>query len=198
MCCKCAAHVTISVILNICVVVRRDGTTAGGVAPGRNGLVPNRRAPKSGTAARATTLFGSFPKQATPTRARTTRTESTHQAARPVRDAARPEPGTARQRNRSCFATAFRGTHGVRFCGQQEQITLAVLEPSPWLSRSAERGRRSGAPGPATPSIGKRAPCPRVPDCRVPRNAMRTQPAGRTVPPHAWTTTQSISMRSPQ
>ena len=59
--CKCAAHVTNPLILNICVAARGDGTTASRVALDRNGLVPNRRAPKSGTAARVTTLFGSIP-----------------------------------------------------------------------------------------------------------------------------------------
>ena len=71
--CKYAAHVTILLILGLCVAARGDGTTAGRVAPDRNGLVPNRRAPKSGTAARATTMFGSDPNPAMSTRARTTR-----------------------------------------------------------------------------------------------------------------------------
>jgi hypothetical protein len=66
ICCKCAAHVTIPLILNICVAARGDGITASRVAPGRNGLVPNRRAPRSGTAARVTALFGSIPSRPRP------------------------------------------------------------------------------------------------------------------------------------
>jgi hypothetical protein len=112
LCCKYGAHVTIPLILRICVAAA--ATTAGRVAPGRNDLVPNRRAPKSGTAARVTTMVGSDPKPAMSTRARTTRTGSTQQTAWCVRDAVRPESGTARQRNQ--VPTAFRGTRRAKFC----------------------------------------------------------------------------------
>ncbi len=164
--CKCAAHVTIPPILSICVAARGDGTTARRVVPGRNGLVPDRRAPKSGTAARVTTLFGSYPKPAASTRARTTRTGSTHQTARPVRDALRPEPGTARQRSRFCFATTF-GTRRVRFFAQQEQITSAVHEPILRVPAVTRPVRPHG--------------------CRVPRNAIFSQSAGREVRLPPWT-----------
>jgi hypothetical protein len=48
--------------------VWRVGTTARRVAPGSNGLLENRRAPASGTAAHATPRFGSAPNPATPAR----------------------------------------------------------------------------------------------------------------------------------
>jgi hypothetical protein len=97
------------------VAASGGGTTAGRVAPDRNGLVPNRRAPKSGTAARATTLSGSDPKLPTFIGARMTRTVSTHPTAWCLRDAVWPEPGTARQRNQPC-PTAYaerRTTEGL-------------------------------------------------------------------------------------
>jgi hypothetical protein len=122
---------------------------------------------------------------------------STHQTARPLRDAVRPEPGTARQRNRFCFATAFCGTRGVRFCAQQETNTPVPLEPilqvpamtllaCPMVVAFAERGRRSGAPDRAARCIARRTPCPGVPiaasterDAHLVRGPHRTLTRGR-------------------
>jgi hypothetical protein len=50
-----------------------NGTTASRVAPGRGGLVENRRAPSSGTAAQPTTIIGCSANPATSTGTRSTR-----------------------------------------------------------------------------------------------------------------------------
>jgi hypothetical protein len=77
---KYGCYVPGSLILDAWVAVGGgNGTTAGCVAPGGNGFLPNRRACKSGTAVRAATLFGSEPNPATPTPARTMRAGSTRQ-----------------------------------------------------------------------------------------------------------------------
>jgi hypothetical protein len=92
-------YVPASLIFDVWVAVGGgNGTTAGCVAPDRNGLVHDGRASKPGTAARSATKFGSDPNPAISTRARTIRAGLTHEIARLVRDAVRPEPGTARQR----------------------------------------------------------------------------------------------------
>jgi hypothetical protein len=77
--------------------VGRNGTTAGRVAPGNDGLVQNRRAPQPGTAAKATTEFGSSAHPATLPGCGVVANGWTAREIRLVREAVRPEPGTARQ-----------------------------------------------------------------------------------------------------
>ena len=76
---------------------RRNGTTASCVAPDRNCPVQNGRAPESGTAVKATTGFGSSAKPATLPGCGVVANGWVAREARPVREAVRPEPGTARQ-----------------------------------------------------------------------------------------------------
>jgi hypothetical protein len=122
-------QVPTSAILDAWVAVGDgNGTTASPYAPGRNGLVANGRASKSGTAARATTEFGSDPNPAIFTRARTTRAGLTHEIARLVRDAVRPEPGTARQRNRSAERAEAGSASGRKLSTRTRSTPLLSAE----------------------------------------------------------------------
>ncbi len=91
-------------------------TTAGRVAPNRDGLVQHWRASASGTAARVTTGFGS---SAHPTISTTYRVDGSGvdpRRNRPhVRDAVRPGPGTARPRDRPVRCRAHCGRSS---CGE--------------------------------------------------------------------------------
>jgi hypothetical protein len=108
-------------------------TTAGCVAPGRNGLVPNGRASKPGTAARATTKFGSDPNPATSTRARTTRAGLTYEIARLVRlDSARAGYGAPTK--------PFRGTRRGRFYEQPKVIHTHEIDVMGLHRRSNNNG----------------------------------------------------------
>jgi hypothetical protein len=64
------------------------------------------------------------------------RAESTHQNARIVRDAVRPEPGTARQRNEF----AFRGTRRRRLCEWPKVIHTHEIDVTGAPARSNNNG----------------------------------------------------------
>src|SRR5919109_625309 len=108
-----------------------NGTTAGCVAPDRNGLVRNGRAPQPGTARNATTELGSDPNPATPTGCGDEQAESPHPRPGRAGEAVRPEPGTARP-TRAVLPyappAAFRGT--PEFIHTLEIDVIAVPERS--------------------------------------------------------------------
>jgi hypothetical protein len=93
-------------------------------APGGDGLVEIRRAPTSGTAANATTVFGSEPHPATPVRKEKLRRKRPHPRPQPEGrgqsyDGDQGAPTRAELRGRATpgnSATAFRGTQVPVFC----------------------------------------------------------------------------------
>jgi len=87
---------------------------------------------------------GTDPNPASSTRARTMRAGLTDETARLARDAVRPEPGTARQRN-GFGLTTFRGTRWGRLCE--------------WPKVIHARDRRDGSPSKIEDQWCRSRPC---------------------------------------
>jgi hypothetical protein len=108
-------------------------------APGRDGLIPNRRAPASGTAARATTELGSSPNPATTTGARSTRARGL--PPRPGQKATRSGAG-CRERRAQAEDPMIKSTP---WAWRQDRPALIVARcgSTPWRGRFTFHSHRS-------------------------------------------------------